>query len=48
MNFTTYLLIATLILAAAVAFWLTGAARALFRYRGRCSLPVPKLARPLA
>jgi hypothetical protein len=42
MNFTTYLLIATLILAAAVAFWLTDAARALFRYRGKMLFTCPE------
>jgi hypothetical protein len=42
MNFTTYLLIATLILAAAVAFWLTDAARVLFRYRGKMLFTCPE------
>jgi hypothetical protein len=42
MTFKAYLLIATLILAAAVTVWLTDAARVLFRYRGRLLFTCPE------
>ena len=42
MSLTIYLLIATLILAAAAAVWLTDAARVLYRYRGRMLFTCPE------
>ncbi len=42
MIFTPYLLIATLILAAAATVWLTDVARVLFRYRGKMLFTCPE------
>lgn len=42
MSLTTYLLIATLILAVALTLWLTDAIRVLFRYRGRMLFTCPE------
>ena len=42
MILTTYLLIATVILAMALALWLTDAARVLFRYRGKMLFTCPE------
>lgn len=42
MSLTTYLLIATVILAVALAVWLTDAVRVLFRYRGKMLSTCPE------
>jgi hypothetical protein len=39
---TTYLFIAILVMGAAAALWLTGAARVLFRYRGKMLFTCPE------
>lgn len=46
MSFTTYLLLAALILAIVVTVWLTDAVRVLFRYRGKMLFTCPETRKP--